>query len=372
MLRRRYRLSERSRLVASAQPPWLICEHPLQALPLNPAAATLLAALDGEAWLDELVAPVSPRWIDYLDGLAERGLLRAEYRVVTPADWPRVHIVIPVYRDAERLRRCLESLAALDYPAARRSVTVVDDRSPIPLPTDLGGLPPALRRVRLERNSGPASARNAGVASLGALPPAEWLAFIDSDCEAEPEWLSELVTAAEGEDYAAVGGAVLGLRADSLLARYEQACSSLSMGVRASRVAAKDAPVSYLPACNLLVRADAFRALGGFRAGWRTGEDVDFCWRLAESGRRLFYWPGGAGRGGKKTQRPQAATGTTSSDRPAAGATRGAAAPSAIPGGRAPRIADRRLQGSTRGKGDEPARANGPAPAPVAEARKRR
>jgi hypothetical protein len=51
----------------------------------------------------------------------------------------------------------------------------------------------------------------------------------------------------------------------------------------------------------LLVRAEAFAALGGFRAGWRTGEDVDFCWRLAESGRRLFYWPTGAVRHDHRT-----------------------------------------------------------------------
>ena len=296
MLRRRYRLSARSHLAASGQPPWLICEHPLQALSLNPAAAALLSALDGEAWLDELVEPVPPMWTDYLDGLVERGVLRAEYRAVAPEDWPPVHIVIPVYRDADRLRRCLGSLVKLAYPPGRLTVTVVDDGSAPAPAAALGGPPLAPRWVRLEPNTGPASARNAGVASLGALSQDALLAFIDSDCEAEPDWLRELVSVLEGGDYAAVGGAVLGLRADSLLARYEDACSSLRMGERPGRVAEKDAPVPYLPACNLLVRMEAFRALGGFRAGWRTGEDVDLCWRLADSGRRIFYWPNGAVR----------------------------------------------------------------------------
>jgi hypothetical protein len=86
---------------------------------------------------------------------------------------------------------------------------------------------------------------------------------------------------------------VAGLVHDSLLARYEDACSSLNMGARPGRASGKDAPVPYLPTCNLIVRAEAFAAVGGFRAGWRTGEDVDFCWRLADAGRRMFYWPAG-------------------------------------------------------------------------------
>ena len=36
-----------------------------------------------------------------------------------------------------------------------------------------------------------------------------------------------------------------------------------------------------------MVRAEAFRAIGGFTEGVRTAEDTDLCWRLQQAGWRL-------------------------------------------------------------------------------------
>lgn len=46
-----------------------------------------------------------------------------------------------------------------------------------------------------------------------------------------------------------------------------------------------------MPAAVLVVRADVFEELGGFDESMRTGEDVDFVWRIAESGRTCRYDP---------------------------------------------------------------------------------
>jgi cellulose synthase/poly-beta-1,6-N-acetylglucosamine synthase-like glycosyltransferase len=44
---------------------------------------------------------------------------------------------------------------------------------------------------------------------------------------------------------------------------------------------------------NLLVHAEAFRAIGGFDESWRhIGEDVDFCFRARDAGYALGYCPG--------------------------------------------------------------------------------
>ena len=52
--------------------------------------------------------------------------------------------------------------------------------------------------------------------------------------------------------------------------------------------------IPYLPTCNWLARRCALEQVGGFQDGWRLGEDVDLCWRMADAGLRLFYFPGGA------------------------------------------------------------------------------
>ena len=117
------------------------------------------------------------------------------------------------------------------------------------------------------------------------------LAFIDSDCVPQPDWLERLVSVLEESGIDAVAGRVLGLAPEGLLGRYEDGCSSLNLGPRGGPVATPGAGLSYLPACNLLVRRAAFEAVGGFRLGLRLGEDVEFCWRLQAAGHGLFYYP---------------------------------------------------------------------------------
>lgn len=294
MLQRCYHLSPRSRLERRDGALWLRCDHPLQSIALNESAGRLLDALRPGVPLSALARGIDVDTVDLLDGLALRGALRADYRLEPAADPPPVDVVVPAYGASGPLRRCLDALAAQRYPAGRVRVTVVDDASPVPLQATLGEVPGSLvlRWLRLERNAGPASARNAGAFTPwpGAAPH-PWLAFVDADCVPDPDWLAGLAALLEDPLLHAAGGTVRGLRHQGLLARYEDACSSLYLGERPGPVSGPDAPLAYLPSCNLAVRRDAFQAVGGFREGWRFGEDVDLCWRLHATGRRLFYHP---------------------------------------------------------------------------------
>ncbi|HEX9844501.1 MAG TPA: glycosyltransferase, partial [bacterium] len=307
MLQRRYLLSPRSRLLAAGGTYRLDCTHPLQSIALNESAWRLLHALaDGEP-LHRAATGVSAETVRFLEQLVLRGALRADYRLVPAARPPLLEVVIPAYGTpagpgsgtAPALARCLEALAAQDYPRERLRVTVVDDASSEPLERATAvprGL--ALRWLRLPRNVGPASARNAGVRTpwpdadeADGAPPAPLLAFVDADCVPAPGWLAALAALLEDATLDAAGGAVRGWSRDGLLARYEDACSSLYLGPAAGAVGLPGGALAYLPSCNLAVRREAFLAVGGFREGWRFGEDVDLCWRLHAAGRDLFYHP---------------------------------------------------------------------------------
>jgi cellulose synthase/poly-beta-1,6-N-acetylglucosamine synthase-like glycosyltransferase len=46
-----------------------------------------------------------------------------------PPDWPSISITIPAYNEERAIRRTIESLLALDYPADRRQILIVSDAS---------------------------------------------------------------------------------------------------------------------------------------------------------------------------------------------------------------------------------------------------
>lgn len=58
-------------------------------------------------------------------GLVRRTALPAE----DPPEWPLISIVVPAYNEAASIRRTIDSLLALDYPAARRQILIVSDCS---------------------------------------------------------------------------------------------------------------------------------------------------------------------------------------------------------------------------------------------------
>lgn len=303
MLERIYGLSPRARLAREAGRLTLLCSYPLQRIELNPTAFALVGALDGVTSLRALVDPVPPGRLaelaDFLEGLVTQGCLSVYYTVTRPAQVPSVEVVVPVLNNAPGASRCLAALAVQTYPRERWTVTLVDDGSAVSLTGQLNIPPsglPALRVLRLDSNQGPASARNAALCSPPDGPPADLVAFTDSDCVPAPEWLWDLAGALEDAGLDAVGGRVLGLRHDTWLARYESECASLNLGPRGGPVGAPEDRIAYLPTCNLAVRRSALRAVGGFKPGLRLGEDVDLSWRLRERGFRLHYVPAGAVR----------------------------------------------------------------------------
>lgn len=97
-----------------------------------------------------------------------------------------IGIVIPVFNRLLRLQRAVQSV--LDQSIDDFELVVVDDASTVDLSSARSQVETAGHRwLTLESNSGPATARNAGVAALSE--EVEWLAFLDSDDSWEPDKL---------------------------------------------------------------------------------------------------------------------------------------------------------------------------------------
>lgn len=194
-----------------------------------------------------------------------------------------VEIVIPVYRDAEPLKKCLASLAPEGLP-----VTVVDDASPEPHASAIKKVVAAYgaRLVVREENGGPGGARNTG---FGATT-APFLAFLDADAVAAADWLSRLRPLFDDPLIGAVGPRVRpDIQGESSIELYEETRSELDMGAEPSRVVF-GVPVGWLPSASVVVRRSAVTD-PPFEPGLRVGEDVDLFWRMEEAGWTVRYVP---------------------------------------------------------------------------------
>jgi len=194
--------------------------------------------------------------------------------------YPKVSVVVPSYNGDRTLKACLESLQKLNYPDYE--IILVDDGS-TDTSRQIALANPGVRYFHHEQNLGLSVARNTGIAAATG----EIVAFTDSDCRADEDWLYYLIGALLSNDFAAVGGPNLLPPEDSLIA----AAVMVSPGGPA-HVMLTDRQAEHVPGCNMAICKRVLAELGGFDPIFRrAGDDVDICWRLQQAGHKIGFCP---------------------------------------------------------------------------------
>jgi mycofactocin system glycosyltransferase len=202
-----------------------------------------------------------------------------------PATSRSLAVVVPVHDRSDALDRCLASLG----PDVE--VVVVDDASRDAEAVARVCAVHGARLVRRGTNGGPAAARTDGLSATTS----ELVAFVDSDCTVEPDWLADILWQFEDPEVGAVAPRVRpadasGARASRAIDRFQRAHSPLDLGPDEGEVG-PDRAIRYVPTAALVVRRAAVVATGGFDTALRVGEDVDLVWRLVDAGWRVRYQP---------------------------------------------------------------------------------
>ncbi len=185
----------------------------------------------------------------------------------------RLGAVVIGRNEGERFRRCLDSLVGRLTP-----IVYVDSGS-----TD-GSIEHALHHgvdVLDLDTSIPftaARARNAGFERVEALAPdVELIMFVDGDCEVDPEWLPTAQRFLQDrDDYAAVCGRRRERYPDASV--YNYLCD-----------VEWNTPIGDTKACggDVMMRAEAFAAVGGFNPALIAGEEPELCVRLRAAGWKI-------------------------------------------------------------------------------------
>jgi GT2 family glycosyltransferase len=188
---------------------------------------------------------------------------------------PAVSVVMPFAGSRAEAATALAALRALNTGSGDEFILA-----------DNTGVAPPDERVTVVTASGelsPSHARNAGAARASR----SWILFLDADCAAPADLLDRFFARDVADEVGALAGAVVaaarpGSPPPSLAERYGAAKSFLDQDAHLAH--------PFMPravAANLLVRREAFEAIGGFYEGVRAAEDTDFSWRLQRAGWRL-------------------------------------------------------------------------------------
>jgi len=249
---------------------------PTRVLFLKPAARGLIAGR-------RLVVRDAPTAV-LADRLVETGIAHPVLDALPALDAMTdddVTVVIPVRDRPRELARLLGSLGG-----AFRTI-VVDDASDDPAAIRAVAREHGAEPILLPRNLGPGGARNAGLARARTAA----VLFADSDIVLAPDDVRAMRAHLVDPRTAMVAPRITGLgtaSSGSWVGRYEQARSSLDLGMRAGPVRPRSA-ISWASTACVIARRDA---LGdGFDEALRVGEDVDLGWRLVDAGWRVRYEP---------------------------------------------------------------------------------
>ena len=175
----------------------------------------------------------------------------------------------------QRLRRCLSSIVANDYPREFIEIIVVDNESSDgsgPAARDYGAI------VLRSKADCVAELRNRGArAALGTI-----IAFVDADHEIDPHWVQSAVDGLADPGIAATGSAYFTDPAANWVQQHYD-------GLRVRPDRPEDVP--WIGSGNVAIKRFAFERVGGFNTTLTACEDVDLCNRLRMAGHRIVADP---------------------------------------------------------------------------------
>lgn len=182
-----------------------------------------------------------------------------------------VSVVVATHNRCASLMRLLDALGA-QTGVGHFEVVVVDDASTDDTASAIAARPVdcsfSLRCLRLDRNCGPATARNHG----WRVAAAPLVCFTDDDCQPTPTWLSALCARLA---YAPVvqGRTVPDPAQVDRWGPWSHTVEVLDEG-------------GFYETCNMGYRRSVLERLGGFDEAFRRpyGEDADLAWRAREAG----------------------------------------------------------------------------------------
>lgn len=187
---------------------------------------------------------------------------------------PPVAVVLPFHGSREEAAAALALLGGLALGGSDEAVLA--DNTPGHVAAGLP-CPPRVRVLPCEARRSAYGARNEGIADCTQ----PWIALLDADCRPVADLLDRFFDPPPGPEVGALAGEVGGVEGQpGLVPGYARSRRHLDQERLLTAHVLRPMAVT----ANLLVRREAWEAVGGFAEHVRSGADGDFCWRLQDAG----------------------------------------------------------------------------------------
>jgi GT2 family glycosyltransferase len=210
---------------------------------------------------------------------------------------PFASVVVCTQNRSRLLAEACAAALAVDYPAERWELLIVDNRSTddtLEVAREVASAHPGWVRVIEEPELGLSAARNRGIAEARG----EVIAFLDDDAFPAAGWLRALADAVAEPGVLAAGGPVEpefeGALPDWFRGRFLPYLTVWDLGPEPLNLTYNEYPRG----ANLAFRREAFERVGGFSAhlgrrgdSLRSCEETELCLRLERAGGAIRYAP---------------------------------------------------------------------------------
>lgn len=204
---------------------------------------------------------------------------------------PRVSVIIPMRNAVDTIQDCLRALDR--QTQGPHEVIVIDNDSTDDSLALVQGMANEIKNFNLltsfEKLRGPAAARNTGIEQSEG----EILAFTDSDCIPEPDWIQKIVDHfLQDTSLDVLGGVEKRLPHASSVVGKLMTFAWLPRGLETYMVSKEGFYSGQVVATfNCAARRTTVMEAGGFDTGFQlAGEDADLWFRAFDQGARIAVW----------------------------------------------------------------------------------
>ena len=195
---------------------------------------------------------------------------------------PFVSVIVPVYNGERTIGNCIKSLLSLNYPSSKIEIIIVDNNSKDATRSVIREFPViSLVEDRIQSSY---AARNTGLKKSKG----EIIAFTDSDCIADKDWVLKAVECFQDENVGCVAGRIEGYSPSNYIEEYLVKIGYLCQDTSTL----KHWFHPYAQTANAIYRREVLDAIGTFEENWVSAGDSDLTWRmLLHTHYKLTYCP---------------------------------------------------------------------------------